>query len=201
MPAAVEKLGISWPYALRTPQAAGPRLFRVCRYAGFLCRASAMASASDSLADVTWAGAACGVVGWCATATAAGPIRRPATINTCFMVVLEKICREVEAPYARVREAVSACDKNLVGTTRAARSTAGQALGAEVSGGDFDFHESAGFIQPEIDRVLTLSANCDVPQAGRGPVPSGRSNPAVADLGSFARGGPREERRGRSGGG
>src|SRR6266849_2431425 len=70
------------------------------------------------------------------------------------MVVLEKICREVEAPYAAVTAAVSACDRNLVGGTRAARSAAGETLGDEVPGGYIDFHETAAFIQPDIDRSL-----------------------------------------------
>src|SRR6266404_776449 len=85
-------------YAPRTPQAAGARLFWVCRYKGFFSRATAMASLSDRPAVVT---GLVGVVGCCATATAAGPKSRPATINTRFMVVLEKICREVEAPPLR----------------------------------------------------------------------------------------------------
>jgi len=89
------------------------------------------------------------------------------------MVVLEKICREVEAPYARAPTAVSACDKNLVGRTTAARSAAGEALDSEVSGEDFDFHEAAAFVQPDIDSPLTLSAEHNVPQAGRVSVQGG----------------------------
>src|SRR6266446_2008244 len=156
-------------YAPRTPQAAGARLFWACRYKGFFSRATAMASLSDRPAVVT---GFVGVVGCCATTTAAGPNKRPATINTCFMVVLEKICREVEAPYARVPEAVSACDWNLALGTWAARSAGGEALGAEMSGRDFDLHEATGLIQPQMNRFLTLPADGDMTQAGR--VGSGR---------------------------
>src|ERR1700694_464079 len=74
-------------YALRTPPPAGPRLFEVCRYAGFLSRGYAMASASDR---VTGAG--------CCAATRAGHSRSPTVISTGLMGVLAKICREVEAP-------------------------------------------------------------------------------------------------------
>src|SRR5437867_2678278 len=168
--------------APRTPQAAGARLFWACRYAGFFSRATAMASLSDRPAVVT---GFVGVVGCWATATAAGPRRRPATINTCFMVVLEKICREVEAPYAPVTAAVSACDRNLVGGTRAARSAAGEALGDEVPGGYVDFHEAAAFIQPDIDRPLALDAQGDMPEPGGVPIQSSRSQSEVLDLDDF----------------
>src|SRR6266446_1946742 len=142
-----------------------------------------MASANDRPADTVGVR---GVVGCCAAATAAGPSRRPATINTCFMVVLDKICREVEALYARVPAAVSACDRNLAWTTSPARSTAGHALRGEVSGRDFDLHEAAVVIQPEADGLLTLRTQGDGPQAGRVPVQGGRSNTQVADLQNFA---------------
>src|SRR6266567_3730264 len=152
-------------YAPRTPQAAGARLFWACRNAGFFSRA---------------------------TATAAGPNRRPATSNTCFMVVLEKIWREVEAPYAQVATAVSACDNNLVGRPSTARSGAGEALDDEVSGGDFDLHETPSFIQPEIDRTLTLRAHDDVPQAGGVSVEGRGRHSQVVDLDDIAPQAPRE---------
>src|SRR5438093_5446971 len=176
-------------YAPRTPQAAGARLFWACRNAGFFSRATAMASLSDRPAVVT---GFVGVVGCCATATAAGPNSRPATSNTCFMVVLEKICREVEAPYARVATAVSACDNNLVGRPSTARSAAGEALDDEVSGGDVDLHETPSFIQPEIDRTLTLRAHHDVPQAGGVSVEGRGRHSQVVDLDDITPQAPRE---------
>src|SRR5438874_11643640 len=115
------------------------------------------------------------------------------------MVVLEKICREVEAPYARVPAAVSACDKNLVGTTSAARSVAGEALGDEASGGDFDLHQAAALIHPEIDRLLTLCAQGDVAQAGGVPIQGGRRKSEVLNLNDFAPEATREDGRQREG--
>src|SRR5207302_729749 len=115
------------------------------------------------------------------------------------MVVFEKICREVEAPYARVPAAVSACETNLVGTTSAARSVAGEALGGEASGGDFDFHEAAALVQPETDRPLARIDQHDVAQTGRIPVERGRRKSEVAKLKGVAPEAPRVDGRERDG--
>src|SRR5437867_2634896 len=100
MPPEAVTLGITrLESALRTPQAAGPRLLSAWRYAGFWSRAIAIASASDNEA-----GTDC-----CAPATA-GPSRSPALSSTCFMGILESFRSRGRTLYAQASDGVSACD-------------------------------------------------------------------------------------------